>query len=48
MMSCPCNKYEQIMHSYLLSVEDKAINVTKNLVQLMKNHLVPQGELLKF
>ena len=44
MMSYPCNKYEQIMPSYLLSVdcfEDEAIYIIKNLFQLTKDHLVP-------
>ena len=51
MMSYPRNKYEQIMHCYLLSVtcfEDKAIYVMKNLFQLTKDHLVPLDELLEF
>ena len=42
MMSYPCDTYEQIMPSYLLSVncvEDKAIYIIKNLFQ--KDHLVP-------
>ena len=39
MMSYPCNKYVQIMSSYLSSVssfEDKTIHI----FQLMKDHLV--------
>ena len=42
-MSYPCNKYEQIMPSYPLSVscfEGKAIYIIKNLFQLSQNHLV--------
>ena len=41
MMSYPCNKYEQIMSSYFLSVncfKDKAIYIIKNLFQLTKDH----------
>ena len=51
MMSYPCNKYEQIMPSFLSSVncfEDKANYVIKNMFWLTKSHLVPQGELLEF
>ena len=51
MMSYTYNKYEQTMPSYLLSVncfEDKAIYITKNIFQLTKYYLVPEGELLEF
>ena len=51
MMSYPCSKYEQIMPSFLSSVdcfEDKAIYITKNLLWLTNSHLVPWGELLEF
>ena len=44
MMSYPCNKYEQIMPSFLSNVncfEDKAIYMIKNLFRLTKGHLVP-------
>ena len=39
----PCNKYEQIMPSFLSAncFEDKAIYIIKNLFQLTKGHLVP-------
>ena len=39
------------MPSHLLSVncfEDKAIYIIKNIFQLTKYYLVPQGELLEF
>ena len=51
MMSYPYNKYEQTMLCYLLSVncfEDKAIYIIKNIFQLTKYYLVPEGEFLEF
>ena len=56
MMPYPCNKYQQIMPSFLLSIncfEDKAIYIIKNLFRLTKGCLlsgclVSQGELLEF
>ena len=44
MMSYPCNRYEQIMPSFFLSVncfEGKAIYIIKNLFWLAKGYLVP-------
>ena len=43
-VSYTCNKYEQIMSSFLSSVncfEDKSIHIIKNLFWLTKGHLVP-------